>query len=303
MMERYPFNAGLAWDEWTSRFIFGFRRLLLALLGQMMVAVHRSRPLGAPMEVHVDRFSIQSTQPLQDAKERGQLVVEAGTVSSFCPGERRVELSTGCSSPCDLCVMATGFRRHYPFLKGDLSASLGPLHRCVLPLTPEAWGLGFVFAVSPDFFGINGVEMESRWLVHQWANGRCSSESQRRALVREVPSSAQCVDGVDNFAKTEALAADIGCLPRPSWAIFTLDRRARRVALATWVGPWCMQQYRLRGPHAKAEMAGEAILAATTAAWGPKFEQLALLIDGVMVAGTLAFALALRSLFAAGGAV
>ena len=298
MMARHPFSKNNTWDEWSSTFTFAIlpRSLRVRFLQKMLIPLHETKPgcLVTPLQ---DRTTIQNAEFVLAAKERGLLNVLPTSIQEFRGKGHTVLLKNGIQVEADVCVLATGFDPKYPFLGKEVLGSSGlkdlTLHRYMVGVEEETWGLNFVFTTSVNGSGIVTAEMEARWLVHQIAGGKLESEKQRLELSRRTELHAQPFKGFilrNTFDVVDSLARDLGCQPRPLANLLSTSPRRRRLAAALTLGPWLPQHYRLLGPHAKPELAEKAILDVTKNSSTWRMEALTQLLNVLYYGGTFSIA-------------
>lgn len=239
LLDRYPGGGRLAWDEWPLRLLRLLpRRCLTRLLSAAAVPAFQRNPhVLRPLQLPSDRLLIANVDVITSGLASDRLTVRDAAFASFLrPGE--AELTDGSSIAAELCIFGGALRPPLAFLREAPSC----LHRGVLAVSPEAWGLAFLH--EPPV-----AELEARWLAHHWARGRFAADSDRAALARRERPEPAAADAVTRklreAARMEALAADIACGPA-LWRLLLSPRPARRRAgVAVLAGPWLPQQFRL----------------------------------------------------------
>jgi hypothetical protein len=185
----------------------------------------------------------------------GSIVCRPGIASV---SGRTVTFTDGSSDPFDVVVCATGYALDIPYLDDQVWARTGrELRLHVRTLHPGLPGLGFVgqYSTSGPYFPL--LELQARWIVHVWAGMIDQPDEQAmRASVAEPPP---LLDSHDALALAFSEAA--GVAP-------DLDARPELVA-ALLFGPMLPSRYRLDGPGAMPDAAGQLLAQMATSPRAP----------------------------------
>ncbi|MGQ0766893.1 MAG: flavin-containing monooxygenase [Gemmatimonadota bacterium] len=175
----------------------------------------------------------------------------------------RVVFSDGTSWSPDLVLLCTGFETKVPFLPPQIVANQRFMHVFSPSVGPT---LGFIGFLRPAFGAIPPLaELQARWFALV-TSGRVQLPGEgamresieywtgyRAHVFRAVRERLEHL--VDHTPFCDALAAQIGC--KPSRA--DLKRESLRFRYRFWAAPFVAAQYRLVGPHSKAELARRVI--------------------------------------------
>jgi len=197
----------------------------------------------------------------------------AGAIERF--EGRRVVFAGGESIEADLVILATGFVGRVPFLDAALAAR----PRYLRTFVPEVGaGLAFVGFLRPALGAIPPLaELQARWFARLLSGAaelpspsemQAEIEGAREFRRRHFRAHRERLEELVDFTSVcDALARQIGCLPTRQ-ALAGESRRFRRRFFA---GPFVAAQYRLRGPHARPELARRTIESLPLALPPPRF--------------------------------
>ncbi|CAG2111979.1 unnamed protein product, partial [Medioppia subpectinata] len=164
-----------------------------------------------------------------------------------------------CETPCDVVILATGYRLWFPFLSQHLipvDANRISLYKDMFPaLSPHSNTLAFIGLIQPIGTLLPISEIQCRWFVQLMA-GKCRPlpavdamnedidkcrryRSRRFGISDRHTIEVEPIDYMDDIAVQADVKPDI-------WRYFFTDFRLWRAML---FGPSLQYQYRLTGPH------------------------------------------------------
>jgi dimethylaniline monooxygenase (N-oxide forming) len=180
----------------------------------------------------------------------------------------RVMFEDGSSFEPDVVIFCTGFDTKVPFLDSNLAGQARYMHTFVPSVGAS---LGFIGFLRPGLGAIPPMaELQARWFAllsserlqlpesGELQRSMAQMAAYRRDFFRAVTSRLDYL--VDYTWFCDELAGLIGCKPTQA----TLRSETPRFRWRFFVGPFVAAQYRLRGPHAKPELARQIIVTLPT---------------------------------------
>ncbi|CAG2107437.1 unnamed protein product [Medioppia subpectinata] len=172
-------------------------------------------------------------------------------------------------TPCDVVILATGYKLTFPFISQDLISTTNnkvELFKYVFsPALTHPKTLAFISLIQPIGPIVPIGELQSRWFAQLMAGKRSLPSRQemradiavkRQAMKRYYESERHTIQ-VDWLNFMDELAQQVGVKPNITKYFFT-DKELWR---ALMFGPALPYQYRLEGPHSWSG-AREALLSA-----------------------------------------
>lgn len=178
-----------------------FRGLETLLKFQLGLKKHNMVP-KTPIEKEVSCSVPIVTPGLFDCLNAGTIKPVLGTFDRYEPG--KIRLSTGAVIPCDLAVLAVGWKLGVPFIppafQKKLIESDGQYRVYRLAVNPDLPDMGFV-GFNSSFCTILSAEMIANWLV-RFADGQLANQPNAASMNANI-------DMMLNWKRRERPAAQI----------------------------------------------------------------------------------------------
>ena len=178
-----------------------FRGLKTLLKTQLKMKKHNMVP-KTPIEWEVSCSVPIVTPGLIDCLDKGQITPVLGSFDSFT--NAGLKLTTGDTVPCDLAVLAVGWKRGVPFLpqadQDRLIKRDGQYRVYRLAVNPDLRAMGFV-GFNSSFCTVLSAEMIANWLV-RYADGQLA----RQLTAAEMNAN---IAMMLNWKRTERPAAQV----------------------------------------------------------------------------------------------
>lgn len=178
-----------------------FRGLETLLKTQLKLKKHNMVP-GTPIEKEVSCSVPIVTPGLIECLDEGTIKPVLGTFDSY--GEDGLKLSNGETVPCDLAILAVGWKLGVPYLPQKYQDKLieedGQYRVYRLSVNPDLPDMGFV-GFNSSFCTVLSAEMIANWLV-RYADGKLANQ----------PSAAEMNENIDmmlNWKRKERPAAKV----------------------------------------------------------------------------------------------
>lgn len=178
-----------------------FRGLETLLKAQLKLKKHNMVP-DIPIEKGVSCSIPIVTPGLMECLDDGSIEAVIGTFDSYT--DKGLKLSTGATVPCDLSVLAVGWKLGVPYLSQEYQDKLieedGQYRVYRLAVNPDLPDMGFV-GFNSSFCTVLSAEMIANWLV-RYADGQ---------LARQ-PSASEMNENIEmmlNWKRKERPAAQV----------------------------------------------------------------------------------------------
>lgn len=178
-----------------------FRGLETLLKAQLKLKKHNMVPT-TPIEKEVSCAIPIVTPGLIDALDAGKIKPVLGTFDSY--PDDGLKLSTGDTVPCDVAILAVGWKLGVPYIPQEYQEKLieedGQYRVYRLAVNPSLPDMGFV-GFNSSFCTVLSAEMVANWLV-RFADGKLENQ----------PTDAQMNENIDmmlNWKRNERPAAKI----------------------------------------------------------------------------------------------
>ncbi|MEP4198365.1 MAG: NAD(P)/FAD-dependent oxidoreductase [Aliishimia sp.] len=178
-----------------------FRGLETLLKAQLKLKKHNMVP-NTPIEKEVSCSVPIVTPGFIECLDAGTITPVLGTFESY--SDEGVTLSNGDTMPCDVAVLAVGWKLGVPYLPQEFQNKLieedGQYRVYRLSVNPDLPDMGFV-GFNSSFCTVLSAEMIANWLV-RYADGQLENQ----------PTSAQMNESIEmmlNWKRTERPAAKI----------------------------------------------------------------------------------------------
>lgn len=221
-----------------------FQRVIAAVLKPLVWANFRGLETMLKLQLGLKKWNMVPDQPIEkeascslpivtpglfEALNAGTLNAIQGTFTHYSDGH--VHLTNGQKVPCDVAVLAVGWKLGIPYLPQDyrdklIEASDGQYKTYRLSVNPDLPDMGFV-GFNSSFCTVLSAEMIANWLV-RYADGQLANqpnEQQMRENMqmmldwrRKERPAAQVYGGLCSapfhFKHFDELLADMGCTKR-----------------------------------------------------------------------------------------
>ncbi|MDF3415864.1 NAD(P)/FAD-dependent oxidoreductase [Sulfitobacter sp. M57] len=152
-----------------------FRGLETLLKTQLKLKKHNMVP-KVPIEKDVSCSIPIVTPGLIECLDKGQITPVLGTFDSY--SKAGLKLSTGDTVPCDVAILAVGWKLGVPYLPQEFQEKLieddGQYRVYRLSVNPDLPDMGFV-GFNSSFCTVLSAEMIANWLV-RFADGKLSNQ-------------------------------------------------------------------------------------------------------------------------------
>lgn len=152
-----------------------FRGLEMMLKTQLKLKKHNMVP-KTPIEKEVSCSVPIVTPGLIECLDKGQITPVLGTFDSY--SDAGLKLSTGDTVPCDVAILAVGWKLGVPYLPQEYQEKLieddGQYRVFRLSVNPDLPDMGFV-GFNSSFCTVLSAEMIANWLV-RYADGKLAKQ-------------------------------------------------------------------------------------------------------------------------------